>query len=185
MGGGIGGGYSNAATVLVVLNQLWKCDLSLQQLADIGLTLGADVPIFVHGNTAFAEGVGELLIPANTPEKWYLVATPNVSISTQKIFTAKDLPRNTAKIDFKTYSFEKTHNDCQTLVEKMHKEVAYLLQWLLNYAPSRMTGTGASVFAVFDAKEDADKVLHLLPDCYTGFVAKGLKRSSLHKALGI
>lgn len=185
MGGGIGGGSSNAATVLVVLNQLWRCNLDTQTLANIGLTLGADVPIFVHGNTAFAEGVGEVLLPTAIAEKWYLVATPNVSISTSSIFTSVDLPRNTPKIDFKTYSFEKTHNDCQTLVEKTHKDVANLLQWLLHYAPSRMTGTGASVFAVFDAKENADKVLRLLPDCYAGFVAKGVNRSGLHVALGI
>jgi 4-diphosphocytidyl-2-C-methyl-D-erythritol kinase len=185
MGGGIGGGSSNAATVLVVLNELWECGLNMQELADIGLKLGADVPIFVHGNTAFAEGVGEILEPVATPEKWYLVATPQISVSTKDIFSSPELPRNTPKIDVKTYSFEKTHNDCQTLVEKMHKEVAYLLQWLVNYAPSRMTGTGASVFAVFDAKENADKVLHLLPDCFTGFVAKGVNRSGLHTALGI
>lgn len=185
MGGGIGGGSSNAATVLVVLNQLWRCNLDTEALAKIGLTLGADVPIFVHGNTAFAEGVGDVLLPTATTEKWYLVATPNVSISTKKIFTSVDLPRNTPKLDFKTYSFEKTHNDCQTLVEKTHKDVANLLHWLLHYAPSRMTGTGASVFAVFDAKENADKVLHLLPDCYAGFVAKSVNRSGLHIALGL
>lgn len=185
IGGGIGGGSSNAATVLVVLNQLWHCNLDTEALAKIGLTLGADVPIFVHGNTAFAEGVGDVLLPTLRPEKWYLVATPNVSIPTKEIFTSVDLPRNTPKIDVKTYRFEETHNDCQTLVEKTHKDVANLLRWLLHYAPSRMTGTGASVFAVFDAKENADKVLHLLPDCYAGFVAKGVNRSGLHIALGI
>jgi 4-diphosphocytidyl-2-C-methyl-D-erythritol kinase len=185
MGGGIGGGSSNAATVLVALNQLWNCHLGLDELAKIGLKLGADVPIFVHGNTAFAEGVGELLEATSTPEKWYLVATPQISVSTKEIFSSPQLPRNTPKIDFKTYCFEKTHNDCQTLVENMHKEVAYLLQWLVNYAPSRMTGTGASVFAVFDAKENADKVLRLLPESYAGFVAKGVNQSGLHTALGI
>lgn len=185
MGGGIGGGSSNAATVLLVLNKLWQCKLNIQKLADIGLGLGADVPIFVHGNTAFAEGVGEVLVPTSTPEKWYLVATPNVSISTKEIFTSPDLPRNTPKMDFTNYLFEETRNDCQTLVEKTHKEVASLLQWLVHYAPSRMTGTGASVFAVFDAKEDANKVLHLLPDSYAGFVAKGVDRSGLHLSLGI
>ena len=185
LGGGIGGGSSNAATVLLVLNKLWNCNLNTQALADIGLTLGADVPIFVHGYTAFAEGVGDILLPTNIPQKWYLVATPNVSISTKAIFTSIDLPRNTPKIDVKTYCFEETHNDCQTLVAKTNKDVANLLQWLVHYAPSRMTGTGASVFAVFDAKEDADKVLRLLPECYTGFVAKGVNRSGLHIALGI
>lgn len=185
MGGGIGGGSSNAATVLLVLNKLWQCKLNIQKLADIGLGLGADVPIFVHGNTAFAEGVGEVLVPTSTPEKWYLVATPNVSISTKEIFTSPDLPRNTPKMDFTNYLFEETRNDCQTLVEKTHKEVASLLQWLVHYAPSRMTGTGASVFAVFDAKENANKVLHLLPDSYAGFVAKGVDRSGLHLSLGI
>jgi 4-diphosphocytidyl-2-C-methyl-D-erythritol kinase len=168
-----------------VLNHLWGCNLDTLALADIGLTLGADVPIFVHGNTAFAEGVGEVLLPTTTVEKWYLVATPNVEVSTKAIFTSVDLPRNTPKIDLETYRFEETRNDCQTLVEKTHKEVANLLQWLVHYAPSRMTGTGASVFAVFDAKENADKVLRLLPECYTGFVAKGVNCSSLHNALGI
>jgi 4-diphosphocytidyl-2-C-methyl-D-erythritol kinase len=185
MGGGIGGGSSNAATVLVVLNILWACKLSLSELAIIGLKLGADVPIFVHGNTAFAEGVGELLLPVLSPKKWYLVATPGISVSTKDVFTSPDLHRNTAKIDFERYCFEETHNDCQTLVTKTHKEVANLLQWLVHYAPSRMTGTGASVFAVFDAKENADKVLTLLPNCYTGFVGKGVDRSCLHLALGI
>ncbi len=185
LGGGIGGGSSNAATVLLVLNRLWNCNLDTQALADIGLTLGADVPIFVHGNTAFAEGVGEVLLPTTTPELWYLVATPNVAVSTKAIFTSADLPRNTPKIDVKTYRFEETHNDCQTLVAKTHKDVANLIQWLVHYAPSRMTGTGASVFAVFDAKENADKVLRLLPECYTGFVSKSVNRSGLHVALGL
>lgn len=185
MGGGIGGGSSNAASVLMVLNQAWQCNLSLDALAEIGLALGADVPIFIHGNTAFAEGVGEVLVPVTIPTVWYLVATPPIHVSTRDIFTAIDLPRNTPKINFADYKFEETHNDCETLVAKMHKEVANLLQWLVNYAPSRMTGTGASVFAVFDAKENAEKVLNMLPDSYTAFIAKGVNRSGLHEAMGI
>ncbi|MBF7072560.1 4-(cytidine 5'-diphospho)-2-C-methyl-D-erythritol kinase [Glaciecola sp. MH2013] len=183
MGGGIGGGSSNAATVLLVLNKLWKCELSNADLAKLGLTLGADVPVFVQGKTAFAQGVGEILVPVKLPTKWYLVATPQVHVSTQAIFTHPDLPRSTPKIEFSDYSFEGTHNDCETLVSKLHKEVASLLQWLLHYAPSRMTGTGASVFAVFNAKEDAQNVLDKLPSHYTGFVAKGVNHSGIHKAL--
>lgn len=185
MGGGIGGGSSNAATVLVGLNHLWQCGLKQQQLAEIALSLGADVPVFVLGCSAFAQGVGEQLTPTAIPKSYYLVATPNVHVATQDIFTHADLPRNTQAIDLDHYSFEKTHNDCQTLVTNMHPDVANLLQWLLHYAPSRMSGTGASCFAIFAAKEDAQRVLELLPSEFSGFVAQGVDRSGLHQQLGV
>jgi 4-diphosphocytidyl-2-C-methyl-D-erythritol kinase len=183
MGGGIGGGSSNAATVLLVLNKLWHCNLTIDKLADLGLTLGADVPVFVHGNTAFAQGVGEVLLPIKQEAKWFLVATPDVHVSTQAIFTHPELPRNTPVMNFADYSFDDTRNDCETLVSKLHKEVANLLQWLVHYAPSRMTGTGASVFAVFSTKKDAHAALQLLPKKYKGFIAKGVNTSSVYKAL--
>jgi 4-diphosphocytidyl-2-C-methyl-D-erythritol kinase len=180
MGGGLGGGSSNAATVLVALNQFWNCGLSLDGLAKIGLGLGADVPIFVHGHTAFAQGVGEVLSPCETPQYYFLVATPHVHISTAEVFSHPDLPRNTPEIDFANYKFENTRNDCQKLVCDAHSKVANLLLWLLNYAPSRMTGTGASVFAVFTQQEQAQKVLEMLPQGVSGFVAQGINRSPLH-----
>nr|WP_241664385.1 4-(cytidine 5'-diphospho)-2-C-methyl-D-erythritol kinase [Ningiella ruwaisensis] len=185
MGGGIGGGSSNAATVLLALNQAWECRLSIDELAEIGLKLGADVPVFVRGRTAFASGVGEALTPVELSTRTYLVATPKTHISTQAIFNHPDLPRNTPEIAFSDYSFEQTRNDCEILVSKMDSKVANLLQWLLNYAPSRMTGTGASVFAIFDNEDDAKQILKLLPDGISGFIAKGVNYSSAHKSLDL
>lgn len=183
MGGGIGGGSSNAATTLVALNALWGTRLSVHQLADIGLQLGADVPIFVRGETAFAEGVGEQITPAPQPEQWFLVANPNVHISTGEIFTEQELTRNTPSIDWADYKFEETRNDCQQLVVNRYPEVAKLLQWLVHYAPSRMTGTGACVFAPFSDESLANDVQGKLPSSWQSFVAKGVNRSPLLEKL--
>lgn len=181
MGGGLGGGSSNAATVLLALNQLWECQLSLSKLQELGLQLGADVPVFVNGHSAFAQGIGEDLINTKLPSTYYLVATPQLHVSTRDVFSHKDLPRNTAKIDFNTYQFDQTQNDCEKLVCKLHPEVANLLQWLLHYAPSRMTGTGASVFALFDSYQSAQMVLETLPKNVTAFIAKGIDVSPAHQ----
>lgn len=183
MGGGIGGGSSNAATTLLVLNVLWGINLSLKVLAKLGLTLGADVPIFISGNTAFAEGVGEKLLPIELPPQTYLVIFPQCHVSTAEIFSAPNLPRNTAKIDFSDYSFSNTHNDCQELVCERYPNVANALHWLLEYAPSRMTGTGACVFASFDNETEALKVQALLPKGSVSFVANGVNTSPLHSQI--
>ncbi len=183
MGGGIGGGSSNAATTLRVLNHLWQCNLSIQTLADIGLALGADVPVFVHGNTAFAEGVGENLVPIEIPSKHYLVVFPNCHVATGTVFNHPDLPRHSAKIALGDYAFDTTQNDCQQIVTECYPEVANLLQWLIHYAPSRMTGTGACVFAVFDSAAEAQKVLQQVPAKWHGFVAQGVDKSTLIDAL--
>lgn len=183
MGGGIGGGSSNAATTLVVLNTLWGLHLPLKELAELGLQLGADVPIFVHGNTAFAEGVGEHLYPIALKEQFYLVAFPHCHVSTKEVFTHPDLPRNTPKIKFSTYNFASTHNDCQQLVCELYPDVANILHRLLEYAPSRMTGTGACVFAIFDEKSAAELALHSIARDVSAFVAKGVNRSPLHSRL--
>lgn len=183
LGGGIGGGSSNAATALLALNKLWECDLPLHALAKLGLKLGADVPVFVNGKTAFATGVGEQLQSTELEEKFYLVATPKVHISTAEVFAHPALPRNTPMLDTLQYEFDHTRNDCEILVCNMHSQVASLLQWLLHYAPSRMTGTGASVFAVFPTEAKAQKVLRNLPNTATAFVAKGVNQSPLHAAL--
>lgn len=179
MGGGLGGGSSNAATVLVALNQLWQLGYSKQALADIGLALGADVPIFVHGYAAFAEGVGEKLTPVAPPEHWYLVTKPKVSISTVSVFTSADLPRNTPRISASEWSMANTHNDCQSMVTKHYPEVANLYAWLIEYAPSRMTGTGACIFSYFETEQAAREVEKLLPPGIESFVAKGLNHSPL------
>lgn len=183
MGGGIGGGSSNAATTLVALNQLWGVKLSEDELAELGLELGADVPIFVRGLTAFASGVGEEITPAPQEEKWYLVANPNVHISTAEVFTAEQLTRNTPIMQWEDYQFEKTRNDCQQLVVNRYPEVANLLQWLVHYAPSRMTGTGACVFAIFSDDVCAKQVQAKLPAAWHSFVAKGVNRSPLLQKL--
>ncbi len=183
IGGGLGGGSSNAATVLLVLNRLWQCNLPMSTLAELALPLGADVPVFVNGHSAFAQGVGEQLVNTNIPPCYYLVATPHEHISTASVFTHTDLPRNTPKISFNQYAFSKTQNDCEKLVCKSHPKVANLLQWLLHYAPSRMTGTGASVFATFSDAITAKKVQKMLPENIQSFVAKGLNVSPLQTAL--
>ena len=183
MGGGLGGGSSNAATVLVALNHLWQCGLSVDELAALGLTLGADVPVFVRGHAAFAEGVGEILTPVEPEEKWYLVAHPGVSISTPVIFNDPDLPRNTPKRSIKTLLKCEFGNDCEVIARKRFREVDAALSWLLEYAPSRLTGTGACVFAEFDTESRARQVLEQAPEWLKGFVAKGVNLSPLHRAL--
>ncbi|MDA8511661.1 4-(cytidine 5'-diphospho)-2-C-methyl-D-erythritol kinase [Citrobacter sp. Igbk 14] len=183
MGGGLGGGSSNAATVLVALNHLWQCGLSVDELAIMGLTLGADVPVFVRGHAAFAEGVGEILTPVNPAEKWYLVAHPGVSIPTPVIFKDPDLPRNTPKRSIETLLKCEFGNDCEVIARKRFREVDAALSWLLEYAPSRLTGTGACVFAEFDTEFRARQVLEQAPDWLKGFVAKGVNLSPLHRAL--
>jgi 4-diphosphocytidyl-2-C-methyl-D-erythritol kinase len=183
MGGGLGGGSSNAATTLMVLNKLWETGLSTGELKDIGIQLGADVPVFINGLTTFAEGVGDVFTPIINEQKWYLVVHPNVHVCTRSIFTQTALPRNTAAITVDQYNFDETHNDCQQIVCNLHPEVAYLLQWLLQFAPSRMTGTGACVFAQFEAKHEAERILATLPENWCGFVAKGVQTSSLLEQL--
>jgi 4-diphosphocytidyl-2-C-methyl-D-erythritol kinase len=183
MGGGIGGGSSNAATTLLVLNKQWNCHLSTTELTALGLSLGADVPIFIQGKTAFAEGVGEKLQQVSLPTKTYLVLFPESHVSTAEIFSLPELPRNTAKINFNDYSFANTHNDCQELVCDRYPNVAKALHWLLEYAPSRMTGTGACVFAIFEHRKEALNVQALLPEGSTSFVANGVDTSLLHSQI--
>ncbi|WP_318523432.1 4-(cytidine 5'-diphospho)-2-C-methyl-D-erythritol kinase [Photobacterium leiognathi] len=183
MGGGLGGGSSNAATTLVALNHLWQNNLSVDELADIGLKLGADVPVFVRGTSAFAEGVGEKLQPAEPEEKWFLVAKPDISIATVDIFTHPDLPRNTEKRSLDALLRGVYENDCEKIVRSLNPEVDQALSWLLEYAPSRLTGTGACVFSEFNTQEEANAILKILPDWLHGFVAKGVNTSPLMTAL--
>jgi len=179
MGGGLGGGSSNAATVLLALNALWQLNLSTEKLAALGLSLGADVPVFIHGFAAYAEGVGEELTPRSPKEYWYLVSKPDCSISTVSVFTSDDLPRNTDRSLALKADTDDCHNDCQTMVIKHYPEVAKLLSWLLEYAPSQMTGTGACIFSRFDSKAEACRIQAQLPDGIESFVAKGINQSPL------
>ncbi|MDB2385823.1 4-(cytidine 5'-diphospho)-2-C-methyl-D-erythritol kinase [Shewanella sp.] len=179
MGGGLGGGSSNAATTLVALNALWNTGLSSQELAKIGLSLGADVPVFINGFSVFAEGVGEKFKPVDIEQPWYLVLVPQVHVSTAKIFNDPDLPRDTPKLTLDTLMRNPWTNDCQDLVVKRYPQVAKTLTWLLEYAPSRMTGTGACVFGQFEQQQQAQAVLDKLPTSMQGFVAKGANKSPL------
>jgi 4-diphosphocytidyl-2-C-methyl-D-erythritol kinase len=183
MGGGLGGGSSNAATVLVALNYLWQTGLSEDQLAELGISLGADVPVFVRGHAAFAEGVGEKLTPVNPEEKWYLVAHPGVSIPTPVIFKDPELPRNTPRRSVETLLKCEFSNDCELIARKRFRKVDELLSWLLEYAPSRLTGTGACVFAEFNTESAARQVLEQAPEWLHGFVARGVNLSPLHQAI--
>ena len=183
MGGGIGGGSSDAATCLVALNALWNTQLSRAELAKIGLTLGADVPVFIKGLSAFAEGVGEDFTPVSPQEHWYLILTPDVHISTAAIFQDPDLKRNTPKLNINTLMNNPWQNDCQELVVKRYPQVAKALDWLVEYAPSRMTGTGACVFGEFELQQQALDALAELPSSMAGFVTRGTNISPLELRL--
>lgn len=180
MGGGLGGGSSNAATTLLALNKIWELNFDTQTLADISLALGADVPIFVHGHTAFAEGVGEIITPVDIDCPVFLITVPSCHISTATIFQHPDLPRNTAKLSEQqrvNLDLQACHNDCENLVSNLYPEVANLITRLLEYAPSRLTGTGGCIFSSFTSLKDAQQVQSKLPENVQSFIAKGLNRS--------
>jgi 4-diphosphocytidyl-2-C-methyl-D-erythritol kinase len=182
-GGGLGGGSSDAATVLLVLNRLWGLGLGVDDLATLGVRLGSDVPVFLHGSSAWAEGRGELLEPVELPERWYLVIQPPVAISTAEIFQAPELTRNSPLITIRAFFHAGSRNDCEPIVRRRYPEVDAVLRWLAQRAEARMTGTGACVFAGFDSAADAEGVAAQVPDEWQRFVARGLNRSPLHAAL--
>ncbi len=191
LGGGLGGGSSDAATVLLALNQLWGLHWPRERLQMLGLRLGADVPFFIFGRSAFAEGVGEALQPVDLPPAWYLVIEPPVSVPTAEIFAARNLTRNTKPIKMADFSAGWGadwaagcgdlfgHNDLEPVVCERYPEVARTLAWLRQYAEARMTGSGACVFAAFAAEQDARAVLARMPEDMTGWVARGLDEHPL------
>ncbi len=191
MGGGLGGGSSDAATTLLALNRLWSLDLTRERLMQLGLTLGADVPVFVFGVNAFAEGVGEELQAYALPDVWYVVLCPPVHVPTAQIFTHPELTRNTISMTMRALPREqafrlgyaegglKLGNDLQAVVCKLYPEVEKHLKWLARFAPSLMTGSGACVFAEFATEEEALAVLQQLPQDMRGFVARGLQQHPL------
>lgn len=181
-GGGLGGGSSDAATTLVALNRLWKLDLDPAQLAALGLQLGADVPVFVHGRSAWAEGVGEQLEPLDLPEDWFVVLTPPVHVATARVFGHPDLTRHSAPLRIRAFPFSGAKNDCESVTCMLYPEVKSALEWLGANAPeARMSGTGSSVFARFDSREQAASVLARKPAQLKGFVARGVNVSPLHR----
>lgn len=185
LGGGIGGGSSDAASTLLALNELWRLGLPLAALARLGLTLGADVPVFVQGRSAWAEGVGEQLRPFDLPARNYLILVPPCAVSTAQIFSSEALTRNSSPIRMAAFLGQGSRNDCEPAVRELYPEVAFALDWLSRHAPARMTGTGACVFAEFEDRNTAEQLLQQLPADYRGFVARGVNHSPAHATLGI
>ncbi|HGA2316602.1 4-(cytidine 5'-diphospho)-2-C-methyl-D-erythritol kinase [Pseudomonas sp. NPDC089428] len=183
MGGGIGGGSSDAATTLLALAHLWQLDWDEDRLATLGLSLGADVPVFVRGHAAFAQGVGEQLTPVDPEEPWYVVLVPQVSVSTVEIFSHPQLTRDSLPLKMRPVPEGNSRNDCQPVVEQSYPEVRNALNSLGKFTEARLTGTGSCVFGAFPSKAEADKVLALLSVTQTGFVAKGSNVSMLHRKL--
>ncbi|HRB28719.1 MAG TPA: 4-(cytidine 5'-diphospho)-2-C-methyl-D-erythritol kinase [Nitrosomonas sp.] len=187
MGGGLGGGSSDAATTLLALNQLWSLHLSRKQLLELGLQLGADVPIFIFGQNAFAEGVGEELTSLTLSPAWYLVLIPSVQISTAEIFANKELTRNTIPIKIPPFSIYQGRNDLEPVVCQNYPEVARCLQWLKqleNTTIAAMSGSGSCVFAEFSTLTAAQTAFEQIPEDMTGFLAKGLECHPMYHSMG-
>ncbi len=188
MGAGLGGGSSDAATTLIALNKLWGMNFSIDELAEMGLALGADVPVFVRGFAAFAEGIGEKLSPVSLPEKWYLLLIPPVHVSTKQVFENSDLTRDCSTIKLCDLSRREWRNVCTPVVLKNYPMVSQAFDIIGKYSKAKMSGTGASVFAGFDTKAQAEEILQKI--CknaeiggWTSFVARGLNQSPLHHFL--
>jgi 4-diphosphocytidyl-2-C-methyl-D-erythritol kinase len=184
MGGGLGGGSSDAATVLLALNRLWGLGLTRERLQALALQLGADVPVFVFGQSAFAEGVGEVLTPISLPPAWYVVLIPPVTITTAGVFAAPELTRSTPAIKIADFISGAGCNDLQPVVEKEYPEVARCLAWLGRFGDARMTGSGACVFLARQDEAGARSILRELPWDMQGFVARGLDRHPLFDFAG-
>lgn len=181
-GGGLGGGSSDAATTLLGLNRLWDCHLPIHELAALGLQLGADVPVFVSGKTAWGEGIGERLTPVAIPPCHYLVVMPQCPVSTAEIFKSEQLTRNSPRITIAAFLEGGGRNDCQPVVAKRYPAVQKTLDWLSQWAPCQLTGTGSAVFAAFPDEKEARRVLANLPASFgetrvSGFVAMGINQS--------
>jgi 4-diphosphocytidyl-2-C-methyl-D-erythritol kinase len=188
MGAGLGGGSSDAATSLLALNRLWQMQFGVDELAEMGVKLGADVPVFVRGYAAFAEGVGEKLIPFSPPEYWYLVLIPPVHVSTKDVFCNPHLTRDCSAIKLCDLSQTEWRNVCTPVVAESYPLVSQAIEILNEYAEARMSGTGAAVFAAFDSRKRADEVLQEIRKNpvsgeWTSFVARGLNHSPLHQLL--
>jgi 4-diphosphocytidyl-2-C-methyl-D-erythritol kinase len=179
MQGGVGGGSSDAATVLVALNEFWGLHRPAADLASLGLSLGADVPVFVHGTAAWAEGVGERLTPLHLPEPIYLLVRPDATVSTAEIFKTPELTRDSPAITIPGFLLTGGRNDCEPVVRRRFPAVGEALDWLGQFAPARLTGTGSCVFAAMPDEARARDALGRLPRRWTGYVVRGLNSSPL------
>ena len=179
MQAGVGGGSSDAATVLVALNELWGMRRPVDELATLGLALGADVPVFVHGRSAWGEGVGEQLTALELPEPVFLLVRPDATVSTAEIFKAPELTRDSSAITIRDFLLTGGRNDCEAVVRRRFPAVAEALDWLAQFAPARLTGTGSCVFAAMPDEVRAREALERLPRRWTGYVVRGLNCSPL------
>ena len=183
IGGGLGGGSSNAATCLLALNHLWRLGLTLPQLAETGLELGADVPVFVRGRAAWACGIGEELEPIDLPQPLYLVINPNIAVSTAQIFNAQELTRNNDPLTIRAFLRGSGTNVFEPVVRKLHPDVGVAIDWLSQYAPARMSGTGASVFAAIDSLRQAEVVKSRVPKQWAAYIVQAMNRNPVHRQL--
>lgn len=183
MGGGIGGGSSDAATTLIALNRLWGTRLGRDELQALGLRLGADVPVFVFGRDAFAEGVGEALQPLALPTAWYVVVFPQVGVPTAEIFRAPELTRDSPVIKIADFVTSTTRNDLQPVACSKFPEVKRVIDWLTQYAPARMTGSGACVFAEAASEDDAQRIVASCPGHWQAWKVRSLTRHPLYEWL--
>ena len=185
IGGGLGGGSSNAATTLIALNRLWDINLPITELAEIALDLGADVPFFVTGHSAWASGTGEVLSHIDLPEPWYLIIDPGIAVSTAKIFNAQELTRNCDAITIRAFLEGSDTNVCQAVACNLYPEIQQAIDWLGDYSHARMTGTGSCVFAPFDSLEQAESVKSRVPKSWGCFVVKAININPVHQQLGL
>ena len=183
MGGGLGGGSSDAATVLVVLNQLWQLGISESRLMELGVELGADVPVFIKGASTWAEGVGEELTKIKLPKAWFVVLKPECHVDTGRIFSAKELTRDSKSIRISDFNSGQNQNDCVSVVRKLHAEVDQALEGLSEYGEARLTGTGACVFVQFSDQQTARNVYNKLTSDNEVYIAEGLAVSPLHRQM--
>jgi 4-diphosphocytidyl-2-C-methyl-D-erythritol kinase len=182
--GGLGGGSSDAATTLIALNEMWNGGLTRQDLAKLGLALGADVPVFVHGTAAFAEGVGERLTPIEPPECDYVIVHPGCGVATADVFQAPELTRNSAAITIRALLREGGRNDCEAVVRRRYPPVGQALDWLGQFGEARLTGTGACVFVAVQSRARAEEICRTIPPGWRGFACRGRNRSPLEDRLG-
>jgi 4-diphosphocytidyl-2-C-methyl-D-erythritol kinase len=185
IGGGLGGGSSNAATCLLALNQLWGLGQSLDQLSEIGIELGADVPVFVRGRAAWGTGIGEVLEPIELNESVYLVIDPRIEVSSAQIFGAQELTRNNDPLTIRAFLRGSGSNVCEPVVRKLYPQVGEVIDWLSQYAAARMSGTGACVFAAVDSHEQAEAVKSRVPKKWTAYVTRAMNRNPVHQQLGL
>lgn len=187
MGGGVGGGSSDAATTLMALNHLWRCNFSKNELMQLGLQLGADVPFFIFGQNAFVEGIGEQMQAVTTADQWFVVIEPGVHVPTPTIFSAKELTRNTKPVritDFSNAAKVEWKNDLQAVACALHPTIADAINWLkqyeINQGDAKMTGSGSCVFCAFPNEDAAKKILQQVPHHWTSWIAKALQQHPIN-----